>query len=71
MERWFVCSSLLDARLHHFGARNAPRKRSGLGTDRAGWYLLDDDAVELDEPMGWEPLAKKLTALVLKIRLGL
>jgi hypothetical protein len=23
---------------------------------RAGWYLLDDDAIELDDPMGWEPL---------------
>jgi hypothetical protein len=23
---------------------------------RAGWYSLDDDVIELDEPMGWESL---------------
>jgi hypothetical protein len=28
----------------------------GAGHYRAGWFLLDDDAVELDDPMGWEPL---------------
>jgi hypothetical protein len=28
----------------------------GAGPYRAGWFLLDDDAVELDDPMGWEPL---------------
>jgi hypothetical protein len=28
----------------------------GAGDYRAGWYLLDDDIVELDEAMGWELL---------------
>jgi|SRR5262245_5124270 hypothetical protein len=28
----------------------------GAGDYRAGWYLLDDDAIELDDPIGWEPL---------------
>jgi hypothetical protein len=29
----------------------------GAGDYRAGWYSLDDDVIELDEPMGWEPLS--------------
>jgi hypothetical protein len=32
------------------------QKVFGAGHYRAGWFLLDDDAVELDDPMGWEPL---------------
>jgi hypothetical protein len=28
----------------------------GVGDYRAGWYLLDDDAIELDDPLGWQPL---------------
>jgi hypothetical protein len=28
----------------------------GAGCYRAGWYLLDDDTIELDGPLGWEPL---------------
>jgi hypothetical protein len=28
----------------------------GAGCYRAGWYLLDDDTIELDDPLGWEPL---------------
>ncbi len=31
-------------------------KAFGAGDYRAGWYLLDDDAIELDDPRGWEPL---------------
>ena len=27
-----------------------------MGTIVAGWFLLDDEAIELDDPMGWEPL---------------
>jgi hypothetical protein len=26
------------------------------GDYRAGWYLLDDDVIELDKATGWEPL---------------
>jgi hypothetical protein len=32
-------------------------KTFGGGAYRAGWYLRDDDAIELDDPMGWEPLS--------------
>ena len=32
------------------------RKAFGPGDYRGGWFLLDDETVELDEPMGWEPL---------------
>jgi hypothetical protein len=28
----------------------------GAGDYREGWYLVDDDVVELDDPLGWEPL---------------
>ncbi len=28
----------------------------GDGDYREGWFLLDDDAVEVDGPIGWEPL---------------
>ena len=33
-------------------------KAFGPGDYRAGWYLLDDDAIELDDPIGWEPLTR-------------
>jgi hypothetical protein len=32
------------------------QKTFGAGCYRAGWYLLDDDTIELDYPFGWEPL---------------
>jgi hypothetical protein len=47
---------LQDRRSPPFGARNAPKKTFGAGNYRAGWFLLDDDVIELDNPMGWEPL---------------
>jgi hypothetical protein len=31
-------------------------KRFGAGDYREGWSLVDDDVVELDDPLGWEPL---------------
>jgi hypothetical protein len=40
-----------------FWSAERSRKAFGAGDYRPGWYLLDDDAVELDEPRGWEPLA--------------
>jgi hypothetical protein len=39
-----------------FWSEERCRKTFGAGAYRAGWYLLDDDAIELDDPMGWEPL---------------
>jgi hypothetical protein len=32
------------------------RETFGAGDYREGWYLVDDDVVELDDPLGWEPL---------------
>jgi hypothetical protein len=32
----------------------------GDGDYRGGWFLLDDDAVEVDDPMGWEPLTHEI-----------
>ena len=31
------------------------REAFGTGDYRAGWYLLDDDVIEVDAPIGWEP----------------
>jgi hypothetical protein len=39
-----------------FWSKERCQKTFGAGDYRAGWYLLDDDAIELDDPMGWEPL---------------
>jgi hypothetical protein len=39
-----------------FWSEERTQKVFGAGHYRAGWFLLDDDAVELDDPMGWEPL---------------
>jgi hypothetical protein len=38
--------------------READLLIAGAGDYRAGWYLRDDDAIELDDPMGWEPLSQ-------------
>jgi hypothetical protein len=32
------------------------REVFGAGDYRAGWYLFDDDVIEFDEVVGWEPL---------------
>jgi hypothetical protein len=39
-----------------FWSEERSREAFGAGDYRAGWYLLDDDAIELDDPIGWEPL---------------
>jgi hypothetical protein len=39
-----------------FWSEERSRKAFGAGDYRAGWYLLADDTIELDDPMGWEPL---------------
>ena len=39
-----------------FWSEERSREAFGAGDYRAGWFLLDDDVVELDNPMGWEPL---------------
>jgi hypothetical protein len=40
-----------------FWSPERSRKAFGAGDYREGWFLLDDDTVELDDPMCWEPLA--------------
>jgi hypothetical protein len=39
-----------------FWSEERCQKTFGAGCYRAGWYLLDDDTIELDDPSGWEPL---------------
>jgi hypothetical protein len=39
-----------------FWSEERCRETFGAGDYRAGWYLLDDDTIELDDPMGWDPL---------------
>jgi hypothetical protein len=41
----------------------------GAGDYRAGWYLLDDDTVELGDPTGWEPLVFQDHACIEEMRL--
>jgi hypothetical protein len=39
-----------------FWSEERCQKTFGAGCYRAGWYLLHDDTIELDDPLGWEPL---------------
>jgi hypothetical protein len=39
-----------------FWSEERSQQAFGPGNYRAGWYLLDDDAFEVDEPVGWQPL---------------
>ena len=41
-----------------FWSEERSQKTFGAGAYRPGWYLLDDDSVELDDPMGWVPLTE-------------
>ena len=43
-----------------FWSTERSRKEFGAGDYRAGWYLLDDDTIELDDSMGWEPLTYEI-----------
>jgi hypothetical protein len=43
-----------------FWTAERSRKAFGAGHYRAGWFLLDDEAIELDNPMGWEPLTPEI-----------
>jgi hypothetical protein len=38
-----------------FWSEERSQKTFGPGNYRPGWYLLDDDSVELDAPLGWAP----------------
>jgi hypothetical protein len=43
-----------------FWTKERSHKEFGAGDYRVGWYLLDDDAIEFDDPMGWQPLIHEL-----------
>jgi len=43
-----------------FWTEERSQKEFGAGDYRVGWYLLDDDAIEFDDPMGWQPLIHEL-----------
>ena len=43
-----------------FWTAERSRKAFGAGDYRAGWFLLDDEAVELNNPRGWEPLTAEI-----------
>ena len=62
-----ICSAPLDGTpvrlfvsagpaIASFWSAERSREAFGPGDYRAGWYLLDNDAIELDDPIGWEPL---------------
>jgi hypothetical protein len=39
-----------------FWSEDRSQRAFGPGDYRAGWYLVDDEAIEIDRPVGWEPL---------------
>jgi hypothetical protein len=41
-----------------FWSEERSQKAFGPGDYRPGWYLLDDDSVELDDPMAWVPITE-------------
>jgi hypothetical protein len=43
-----------------FWTEERSQKEFGAGDYRVGWYLLDDDAIEFDDPMAWQPLIHEL-----------
>jgi hypothetical protein len=43
-----------------FWTEERSQNEFGVGDYRVGWYLLDDDAIEFDDPMGWQPLIHEL-----------
>jgi hypothetical protein len=43
-----------------FWSEERSQKAFGPGDYRPGWYLLDDDSVELNDPTGWEPLIHEI-----------
>jgi hypothetical protein len=55
--RLFVCTT---SAIGSFWSEERSQKAFGAGDYRPGWYLLDDDSVELDDPTGWEPLIHEI-----------
>ena len=46
------------------------QKAFGAGDSRAGWYLFEDDVVELDDPFAWEPLNQQIDCAWTKMEQG-
>ena len=51
--RLFVSTGFANA---SFWGVERSQEAFGDGQYRGGWFLLDDDVVEVDDPIGWEPL---------------
>jgi len=47
-----------------FWSEERSQKTFGAGDYRPGWYLLDDDSVELDDPTGWKPLIELIAPVL-------
>ena len=43
-----------------FWSQERSQETFGAGDYRSGWYLLDDDSIELEDPMGWKPLIHEI-----------
>ena len=50
----------LGSAIASFWTAERSRKAFGARNYCAGWFLLDDDAVELNNPTGWEPLTHEI-----------
>jgi len=49
-----------ESAIASFWSEKRCQEAFGAGDYRSGWYLLDDDSVELDDPTGWEPLIHEI-----------
>jgi len=58
-----------ESAIASFWSEKRCQEAFGAGDYRSGWYLLDDDSVELDDPTGWEPLTHEIGASILTMRL--
>ena len=58
--RWNASAIVRLCRVYIASFWSAERSRQAFGDGdyRAGWLLLDDEASELDDPMGLEPLTQ-------------
>ena len=54
-----------------FWSEGRSQNAFGAGDYRAGWYLLDDDTIELDNSIGWEPLTHEVDRACLENKNGI
>jgi len=60
MERRSDCFASIGSAIVSFWTEERSQKEFRAGDYHVGWYLLDDDAIEFDYPMGWQPLIHEL-----------